>query len=304
MLYKNEEQYKISEPEIKALVKHFHNKFPVKVAYPPERVMKSKLPHNRLPDMPNSISFDLRAIVKTDSGTQVWRYAENVIVDDKGKKRYMPKKFIFNGIKLLERNDIELIFFLLRKSPFCLGGDNYQGKKAKFMFEDLVSMAEKKAIKKEEESKITVLLYNKDLGLDEDKLRAVANAFFISDVEGKTLAQVKIALDDMIHTSNANKDKFFEMIDSEEQLKTRGEVQKLIRSNAIYFNDKKRSWLWKASGNMGETTICAVPPTKGVNEALLDFYLGNQSFKDDVQAFLISRKPKNAKKPEEVESEE
>jgi hypothetical protein len=68
MLYKNGEPYQLVESEIKEIERYFHNKFPVKIAYPQERIKPNKL--NRLPDKPNSVSFDLKSLVKTDKGSQ------------------------------------------------------------------------------------------------------------------------------------------------------------------------------------------------------------------------------------------
>jgi hypothetical protein len=170
MLYKNEEIYKLAQPDIKGIEDHFHNKFPIKMIYPPDRIKKSRLPHNRLPDKPASLSFKMRAIVKTDKGTEIWRYADNMVIGEHGARKYMPANLIFEGEKWLKRDDIELIFFLLRKCEHCAGGDN-NTKKVMFMFEDLVTEAEKRAEKKELESKIDLLLYNKEYGLPEEKLR-------------------------------------------------------------------------------------------------------------------------------------
>jgi len=58
MLYKNDVIFELSRfpKEIEKIEKHFHGKFPVKVVYPSDRIVKSRLKHNVLPDKPNSIS--------------------------------------------------------------------------------------------------------------------------------------------------------------------------------------------------------------------------------------------------------
>lgn len=291
MLYKNDEPYKLSEPEIEKLVRHFHNKFPLKVVYPPDRIVKSRLPHNRLPDKPNSISFDFRAVVKTDKGSETWRYVENIVTDARGKKRYLPKKFIFNGARFLERNDIEMIYFLFKKSPYCLGGEN-QGKVVKFMFEDLVTEAEKKAAKKELDTKIGLLLYNKEYGLPEERLRAVAKAYFIRNVDNLTPAQVRIVLENKIYERKDGPDKFFDMVNAEEELKARGSIQRAIDMEILHFDAQKRVWFWQTKGEKGVTQVCKVPPTKNASDVLYDLFLGDQGFRDDLQAVLISKNPK------------
>jgi hypothetical protein len=294
MLYKNDEQYKLFPKEVEALVKHFHNKFPVKVVYPPERIQKSRLKHNRLPDKPNSISFDLKSVVRTDTGTEVWRYAEEVIIDNNGNKKYTPKKFKFNGARYLDRSDIDLIYFLLNKSEYCRDGKN-QGKMVKFVFEDLVTEAEKKAEKKALEAKIDTLLFNREDGLSEAKLREVAGAYFIKNVDTLTVHQVSIVVGEKIHSTKGGIDKFFDMIGNDEELKTRNSIQKAINKNLIFYDLGKKSWFWKTAEGKTEL-ITKVPPSSNANDALYGTFLGNQSFRDDIEAALLTNNPKAGKK--------
>jgi len=294
MLYKNDEQIKLNKQEIDSIVKYFHGKFPVKVVYPKERIIASKLKHNRLPDQPNSISFDLKSVVKTADGAEVWRYAEQVIVDNGGKKKYVPKKFRFNGARFLERNDIERIYFLLNKSEYCKGGKN-QGKMIKFVFEDLVTEAEKKAEKKELEVKIGMLLYNKEMGLSEERIRLVAKAYSISGVDDLTLPQVKIILERKIQESKGGADKFFNMVNADEELNIRSSLQKAMDMRLLVYDDGKRSWGWKTPEGKHEQ-VCKVPPTKSPMDALYDEFMGNKEFSEDVKAALLTKNPKAGKK--------
>ena len=299
MLYKNGEQYRLTPQETKAIEAYFHNKFPVKVVYPADRVMPSRLKHNKLPDKPQSISFDFRAIVRTTNGSEEWRYADNVISDKNGNKRYFPKKFLFNGSRYLDRADIEIIFFLLKKSTHRLipveelkeNKELTQSKLAKFMFEDLVSEAEKKAEKKKIEAKIVNLLYGDDFGLPEEKLRALAKAYQITGVDNYTLAQVKMLLDNKIHATNTSADDFFRMVDAEDEIKTRVSITRAMDLNLLKFNDKTRQWFWQAEGEKGTTNVCRVPPDKSPSQALYDYYQGNAEFRDDIQAVLLTKNP-------------
>jgi hypothetical protein len=304
MLYKNDEIFdlKMHPEEIKKIETHFHNKFPVRMVYPPERIQKSRLPHNRLPDKPASLSFKLRSVVKTDKGTEVWRYAENVIVGDHGTKKFMPANFVFEGKRELKRNDIELIFFLLRKCEHCFGGDNNTGK-VMFMFEDLVTEAEKRAEKKELESKIDLLLYNKEYGLPEEKLRQVAMAYGVSNVDGMTLPQVKNTLNDKIHGTKDGHVRFFDMVNAEEEIKTRMTIQKVIDQGILIHNEKDRAWQWKTPQGVEKVAGGKVAPNKTPMEALYDLYQGDESFRDDMQAVLLTKNPKAGKKKEEVPTE-
>jgi hypothetical protein len=294
MLYKNDEIYRLVPTETKAIEEYFHRKFPVKVVYPPTRIVKSRLPNNRLPDKPRSISFDLKAVVKTPNGTETWRYADNVLVDNKGNKKYKPKKFIFDGSRALDRNDIELIYFLLKKSEYCMGGDN-QGSMVKFKFEDLVTEAELKAEKKRLSAKIDNLLYGEELGLPEEKLRLLAKAYFIKNVDTLTRAMVSNALYNVITSAHDGADKFFSMINADEEIKTRVSIQKIIDMEVLKFDGAKRVWYWQATGEKGSSILCKVPPNKTAQDTLYDLYMGDQGFRDDVQAVLLTKNPNAGK---------
>jgi hypothetical protein len=302
MLFKNEEPYKLFDNDIKEVERYFHNKFPVKVIYPPERIVPSKLKHNRLPDKPASISFDLRATVKTPKGIEIWRYAESVVTDDVGKEVYRPPKFIFQGTRFLERSDIELIFFLLRKSEFRLLSEEElkenktlkQANRPKFAFEDLVTEAERRVAKKELQQKIDALLYG-EMALPEEKLRAVAKAFFITNVDNLTLPQVKISLDSEVRRTKENPDRFFDMVNAEEELNTRASIQKVIDLKILQYDVQKKTWYWKVVGDK-DVMVCKIPPNvSNATEALYEHYKGSQDFREDVKTVLISKRPSTSK---------
>jgi hypothetical protein len=309
MLYKNDEPQKLNQKEIEAIEKFFHGKFPVKVVYPTQRIVKSKLAHNRKPDKPNSISFDFKSIVKTPEGTEVWRYAENVVTDAKGNKHYSPKKFIFKGSTYLKRNDIEKIYFLLRKSEYRVISEEelkanpklVQTSIPKFVFEDLISVAEKKAEKKEIENKVSNLIYSKELCLQEDKLRAVTVAFCgLSQADDYSLAQIKAQLYDKVMATPEGPDKFFNMIDADQEIAARLAIQSVIDSGLLKPDQTKKGWYWQGAGDKGNTKLCGIPINKSPIDALYDEYMGNQEFRDDLQAMKLT-KNRNAGKTKKEE---
>ena len=302
MLYKNDVIFELARfpKEIEAIEKHFHNKFPVKITYPPERIVKSKLPHNRLPDKPNSISFDYKAVVKTPTGTETWRYVENIITDAKGNKKYIPKKFMYDGVVWLDRNDIEKIYFLLRKSEYCVGGDNFGGI-PKFVFEDLVSEAEKKAEKKKIQARVNKFIWDEEYRLAEDKIRAVAKAYQITGVDELKDNQVRIVVENKVFATPEGPDEFFLMINDDEQIKARNAITKAMEMKLLYHDDAKQKWYWKTADGKS-VFVTSTPPTKTPNVAIYDHYLGNNAFRDDLQAALITKNPKAGKaKKEEPE---
>jgi len=288
MLYKNDVIWELERhpKELEAVREHFHKKFPVKVVYPKERIIPSRLAHNRLPDKPNSISFDLKAVVKTVSGAEVWRYAEEIVVDNKGNKRYIPKKFRFDGIRYLQETDIELIYFLYAKSEHCQGGLN-QVKIVKFMFEDPIGDAEKRVMKEAMDLKIKRLIFDPDAALPEEKIRAVARAFFVRNVDSHTLPEVKIILDKKIEKTKDGIKRFLEMVQNDEELKNRVYIQDAIDKKIIFSDEGLRKWYWKLPDGSGKI-ICTVPPSKNMYDAIFDLFEGDDAFRADLKASLIS----------------
>lgn len=288
MLLKNGERYILQKNEIDAVKKHFHNKFPVKVTYPPERIVKSRSRHNKLPDKPNSISFDWLQNVKTDKGTEEWRYAESVTTDNKGNKHYFPKKFKFKGAIFLGLKDIEKIYFLLRKSEYTKDGDN-EGKIKKCMFEDLVTEAEKKAEQKKLAVKISSLLYGeKGIGLPPERLRELAKAMLIRNTDDLTDNQLRIAIDSKIGESKDGVDRFLSLVNNDKDIKVRFAIQTVLDSNKLVFNTAKKGWYWEIEEGKPQFADVRVTPGENAQEALVRAYTTNEDFRHDVNAVILT----------------
>jgi len=296
MIYKNDVIYELARnKEIEPLKEHFYNKFPVKIVLPPERIVKSKLAHNRLPDKPRSISIDFVASVKTPNGTDVWRYAERVTTDKNGNKKYFPKKFKLMDIVRLGENDMEKIFFLLKKSPFCKGGDN-QGLRVKFMFEDLVGAAEKRAAERAKKVKINSLLYgDAKVGLPMERIRGLAKAMFISGVEGLTDAQVRNHLYDKVSDNKDGLRTLMDLIDTEKEYDTRLAIQEVIDTGKLVYDPTKRTWSWRVE-NEKPQPILHVAPGKNAHEELVERYIVDRVFKEDIESLRLTGKKDVGKK--------
>jgi len=291
MLYKNDVPYKLTNADLKVLNDKF-KRFPLAIVYPPERITKNRSPQNKLPDKPNSISFPLSATVKTNLGADHWRYAENVLIKDHGVRKYIPKSLRFNGRQLLQETDAELAWFLYTKSEYCKEGLNQKGKTYKFMFEDLVTDAERQAEAEAVRSQVKSLIYGKDMGLSEDKLRAVAKAYFIKNVDLLALGQVKVAIEHQVNRDPVRGlQKFIEMTKGDEILKIRVRMQDLIDAKKLKFETAKKEWIW-TDGDKKLESICKVAPGANPNDIICDYYLGNKDFQEVVEAVEKSKKVK------------
>ena len=111
MLYKNDEHYKLTAKDHGDLKKKFP-KYPVRLVYPKSRIKKSRSKHNILPDKPTSIAFPLYATVKTETGTEQWRYAEHRIIGAKGQVSWEPNSLTLRGTIVLTDRDKELLWWL------------------------------------------------------------------------------------------------------------------------------------------------------------------------------------------------
>jgi len=289
MLYKNDQIYKLAPADKLILIKKF-TRFPMAITYPPERVVKSRSPKNLKPDQPNSISFPLNAVLKTKMGAEHWRYADNVIIKEHGVKKYTPRNLRFNGRLMLQEQDVELAWFLYTKSIYCKGGLNQQGKTFKFIFEDLISDAEKLAAIEAVRVRVKYLIYDTQGGLSEEKLRAVAKAYFIKNVDKLAYAQVKIAVEHQIGRNKKDGlEKFIKMTNAEELINVRMRMQALIDLGKLKFEITKKEWWW-TEGDKKLEVICKVAPGTNPTEILYDFYMGNKDFQEVFESVETSKK--------------
>lgn len=290
MLYKNDVPYKLAPNDLKVLKEKF-KRFPLAITYPPERIIKSRS-KNPQPDKPNSISFPLSATVKTNLGADHWRYADNVIIKEHGVKKYTPKSLRFNGRLMLDEVDAELAWFLFTKSEYCKGGLNQKGKSFKFMFEDLISEAERQSDIEATRSQVKSLIYGKEMGLSEERLRAVAKAYFIKNVDLLSFGQVKVAIEHQVNRDPINGlQKFIEMTKGDELINIRMRMQDLMDAKLLKYDTTKKEWAW-IEGDKKLDSICKVAPGKNPTDVLYDYYLGNKDFQEVVEAVETSKKVK------------
>ncbi len=286
MLYRNDEQYKMTQEDHRVIKKKFP-KFPIRLIYPEARVKPSRSKHNRLPDKPNSISFPFNATVKTDKGADVWRYAENRIFGTNGRTIYQPHNLILRGSMILQSTDIELVFWLVKCCPFLQGGANWNTRLPKCMIEDLVGTAEIKAMKEEEIATLKAMIYSSKMGVGEKKLRQLAKAYFISDVEELSFAQVKLAVENTVSRDKINGVKnFLDMAESGQVMNVRANLQSAVDKKVITYMVTKKTWAWVTANGLKNEPICQIGAVADPTEALYDYYLGNRGFAQELIAAL------------------
>ena len=286
MLYKNGELYKMT-PKDHGEIKKRYPKFPIRLVYPENRVKKSRSKHNTLPDKPNSISFPFNATVKTKTGTEVWRYAENKIEGTNGRTIFTPPNLILRGVMVLQEEDIELVYWLVKCCPFLEGGDNWNKRTPKCSIEDLVGAAEKKAMKEEQLANVKALIFSSRVGLGEEKLKLIAKAYFIKDVDELTFAQVKLAVE---HEINRDKrtgyKKFMDLVDAEQVLNVKASLQDAIDQDIITYMVAKKTWAWVTGQGKKNEPIVTIAAAANPHEALYDYFMGNRGFAQELVSAL------------------
>ena len=303
MLYKNDEPYKMTAQDFNDMKKKYP-KYPIRLIYPESRVRKSRNKHNRLPDKPNSISFPLSATVKTDKGTEMWRYAENKIIGANNQTIWQPHNLILRGSMILQSTDIELVFWLYNCCPFLEGGLNWNQKTPKCVIEDLVGAAERKAIREEEMATFKAMVYSPKMGLKESKLRQLAKAYFINDVDDLSYAQVKLAIENTVTRDKVNGiKKFLEMAEAEQVMEVRSNLQDAIDRKIITYMIAKKTWAWVTANGLKNEPICQIGSVADPSEALYDYYLGNRSFAQELVAALKGEKVVLAAGADDIDDE-
>lgn len=290
MLYKNDEIYKMTDKDHREINKKYP-KFPIRLTYPESRVKPSKSKHNRLPDQPNSISFPLLAGVKTDRGEENWRFAKNKIIGTNGRTIWQPHNLILRGSMILEQSDIELVFWLVKCCPFLQGGENWNEKVAKCVIEDLRGAAEIKAKKEEEMATVKAMIYSPTMGMGEKKLRLVAKAYFIRDVNELSYAQVKLAVESTImRDKRTGIKKFLDLVEAEQVISVRSNLQSAVDRELITYMVTDKRWAWVTGKGQKNEPICQISAGADPSEALYDYYLGNRGFAQELVASLKGKK--------------
>lgn len=289
MLYKNETLYTLTQKDTAEVYKMFPDikKRAVRLIYPKERIKPPRSRHNKQPEKPNSIAIPMKANVKSPTGGEVWRWALNTIVTGNGQTKYTPSNLIFNGTQAMTENDMDLIWFLLTKSPHVRNGKNWNGVSMKIEFEDRIGNARIKVAAEEQRSQLTVLLYNPELRLSSNKLKEVAMAYFIPDVEELTDDEVRLLLEQAIMRDKKNGPaRFLDLIHAEDELKARSVLQKAIDAKLIKQHVSLREWWWVNEAGKKVATIMKVSTVMNAYDALSTLYLKDENFRQEVDSAL------------------
>jgi hypothetical protein len=265
MLYKNGKLYELKEREINLV--HSKLNLPVRIVYTKEQIRKNKL--NPIPDKPASINIPLKVNLKTEHGFVEMRYAENIVQNAEGKIKYTPHSFSFFGDRLLTVFDIEFIWLSVKRNV----------------------------------TKVNTMIYDLNVGLSEEKLRRIAKAYFIPNIDSFTRSQVELVLEDRVFAEERSKKnglkRFLQMANADEELETKGKIQTAIDRKIIKYLPQRKMWMWIDEKGKASQEVCRITGGKSPYEALHDWMMGNDEFKDALDDHLKGQTV-IAKKKEEV----
>lgn len=284
MLYKNGSPYEMTEKEKQALRETFT--FPVYLRYPPHFIKPSKL--NPLPDKPAGINIPLKSIIREDGTTVEWRWAQSTTLGQNGRTVFSPRVIPFQGDWSVRDLDLDLLYFLYYKSPYCMNGelDQRQKKKAYFEIEDLAQAATHKINTRRLEGRVRTLIDDDDLGLSERKLRAVAKAYFVPNADMLTLNQLRVVLDlEVRKDRKTGFQKFLNMVNADEMIKNRGLIRTAADEGVVRWDLKTKTWHFahEDGGTKKGDPICKVNKIEPM-AGLVEFYNGNDDFKQRLDA--------------------
>jgi hypothetical protein len=289
MLYKNGKEYAMTDKEKKDLLAKFT--FPIYLRYPEKLIKPNRL--NRLPDKPAGININLRSILNEDHTTVEWRWARNSSQGANGQAKFMPRIIPFQGNWTITEMELDLLYFLYYKSPYCgnghlvmldernknIPGATKQSKRASFVIEDLRQAASEKVQRRRMASRVGTMIDDPEMGLSDDRLRELATAYFVPNVDQLSIDQVRVVLDLEVQKDRQNgHKKFLEMCKADDIVKARVKVRRASDAGIITYNVTTRLWSFINSDESREP-ICKINKTEPFG-GLADHYIGNREFAD------------------------
>ena len=138
---------------------------------------------------------------------------------------------------------------------------------------------------------VKAMIYSSKMGMGEDKLRKLAKAYFINDVEELSFAQVKLAMENTISRDKINGvQKFLDMANADQVMEVRANLQNAVDNKVITYMVAKKTWAWVTGNGLKNEPICQIGAVADPSEALYDYYLGNRGFAQELVSALKGEK--------------
>lgn len=189
---------------------------------------------------------------------ETWTYYQYSKYDKKSEtSKYFPKRKAFDRGKtmVLKERDAELAFYMAYLSPNCQNSFFCTDKK-RIQFEILnkSEKAKDRAENMRRNAKLQSLIYNE---LPEEKLRVIAKAYFVDNVDKKGFDEVRNSVWDYLHTKGKENERVTDFLEKDSSItgiiEIKAKMQEAIESKKIGIVNtvkNKKGWCFLDSNDV------------------------------------------------------
>jgi hypothetical protein len=275
--------------EYKNLIKN--HKFPVKIKYHPA-MYRLNIDNPNRPHCPASYPIHPQATAIGENGApQVWTYYEIARPREDGRGfDFLPSWIDFRGTLLITEDKVDLLYFLKYLSFQNISNTKSKRRKS-FIIEDKAAEARNKLNLTTVISRVEFLITNdpRDGGMGDEKVRSLAKAYDIREVEDKQIEEVRVELIDILKLKHkaVPGDNIYDrfLLDANMGLAVQAKVAVVnARDNKIIGLQKKgtsRTWCYMEMSSknvpMYGQAIIQVLSGKNEEQALIDYLSTNET---------------------------
>jgi hypothetical protein len=289
MLFKDEKKYTLSQKDRDELMEVIR-KFPVSIIFVPEKFTTVKDSNGKLKKVfPPGVDVDLKYSVVDDKGNSFeFRWAESPPVTRDNRKTYYPTSYHFSRVTVFNKEDIELLWFIYTCCPVLRYGKNANPNGIhEIMINTPFLTQEKEVSYVKMLSKAQNIVMGDEKEISDHKLRNIANALFIPNVEELERIELQFAINELLKSGNQkyNKEKilarFFELIEDDDLQKVTAMVNLGFEKQVLNFYENTGSVKLKV-GDKEEVIVKKVPSNQDFKELTVKAIMAN----DDNKSFL------------------
>jgi len=224
---------------------------------------------------PHFVSYEFTSF-DDDTGENItWRYSENMPKKKDGEYQFTKTgKFYNNKVFKLDKDNLDLAFFLYKKRGFC-------GKDGLYDVVDRDKDLRDAVTQKEKMAGLSYYIYDKNSPLNTNTtlLRVVCSSFGINNVETKKDYELKLELEANVKTHEDNGQDGYQMLldalNLDEKTQVRADVNKAIERGLIVYDDRHTGFFY-------------TNPDGGLSDKLLSISKSDGDIVDGLTNFLLS----------------
>jgi hypothetical protein len=265
MLYKNGKPFKMPENAVHNILKELGLEFPISIKYTKNLIRRDEV--NQVDIYPAGVHIRPSANVFSESGVDTFRYATKVRQNKKGQEVFLPASIQVNKVLMLHKKDAEFFYWLYNYSTLIANGVNPSpNAPLEIELKERESAATNRirAIR----AKVEAAILSEDADLD--MLKNIAYAYYIPNVEGMGVEELKSSIVNLASVKNKTEEyeRLLEMIQGNLSIEGKALISKAFEEGKLIINEKSRTYHWGLDGEKGDVIM------KGVGAKLSprDFY--------------------------------